>query len=75
MELTDLQFVAKQQDRINELERGISDICILIKNPSNFFIEHDDENLNYLAKMVVDQAIELNELRKFKNTIITSGSK
>ncbi len=69
MELTDLQFAVQQQNKINEFEQGISDICILLSRPENTFRESDINDIRYIAETIIRMQKELKELREFKESI------
>lgn len=69
MELTDLQFAVQQQNKINEFEQGISDICILLSIPENTFRESDITDIRYIAETIIRMQKELKELRELKESI------
>lgn len=69
MELTDLQFAVAQQNKINELQEGISNICIAIHKPTNVFAETGNEEIGFILDAVVSMKKELKELREFRDNI------
>lgn len=69
MELTDLQFAVQQQNKINELQEGISNICIAIHKPENFFAKTGNEEIGFILEAIISMKKELKELREFKESI------
>lgn len=69
MELTDLQFAVAQQNKINELQEGISNICIAIHKPENTFIEMENDDIRFIMESIIRMKKELKELREFKDNV------
>lgn len=69
MELTDLQFAVAQQNKINELQEGISNICIAIHKPENAFVEMENDDIKFIMDSIISMNKELKELREFKDNV------
>ena len=67
MELSDLQFAVVQQNKINELERYLRDIQLLIIRPANTFYKCDNPEVDYIMSSIIKMQKELKELREFKD--------